>query len=85
VRCDRAENLGAELITELKAFNTNRNQHTSDCTIPRTYYARASNTSNSDLVLLVEIQSIRCALLILIQVGKAISVFLSFSDTRVIC
>jgi hypothetical protein len=25
VRRDRAENLGAELITELKAFNTNRN------------------------------------------------------------
>jgi hypothetical protein len=85
VRRDRAENLGAELITELKAFNTNRNQHAGDRTVPRTRRARASNTSNSDPVLLAEIQSIRRALLALVQVGKAVSVFLSFSDARVIC
>jgi hypothetical protein len=85
VRRDRAENLGAKLITELKAFNTNCNQHAGDRAVPRTRYARASNTSNSDLVLLVEIQSIRRALLALVQVGKAISVFLSFSNARVIC
>jgi hypothetical protein len=36
VRRDRAENLGAELITELKAFNTNRNQHAGDRTVPPT-------------------------------------------------
>jgi hypothetical protein len=85
VRRDRAENLGAELITKLKAFNTNCNQHAGDRAVPRTCRACASNNSNSDLVLLAEIQSIRRALLTLVQVGKAVSVFLSFSDTRVIC
>jgi hypothetical protein len=66
VRRDRAENLRAELITELKAFNTNRNQYAGDRAVPRTRRACASNISNSDPVLLVEIQSIRRTLLVLV-------------------
>jgi hypothetical protein len=64
VRRDRAENLGQDLINELKAYNVNRNQHTGD---------RAANNTSGDPVMLAEIQSIRRGLLALVQVGKVVS------------
>lgn len=84
-RRDRAENLGTDLIDELKAYNVNRNQQAGDRTVPRSRRAGAANTSSGDLVLLAEVQSIRRALLALVQVGKAVSTLLSFSDARVFC
>jgi hypothetical protein len=85
VRRDRAENLRQDLIDELKAYNVNRNQYTGDRAMPRTRRAGAANTTSGDLVMLAEVQSIRRALLALVEVGKAMSTFLSFSDARVIC
>ena len=74
-RRDRAENLGVELIEELKAYNVNRNQHTGDRALPRTRRAGATNTSNGDPVVLAELQSIRRGILALVQVGKLVSTF----------
>jgi hypothetical protein len=76
-RRDRAENLGEELVSELKAFNVNRKRQTSDRSMPRSSAAGASNITTSDLVLLAKVQSIRRALLALIEVGKAMSRTLS--------
>jgi hypothetical protein len=55
VRCDYAESLRQDLINELKAYNINRNQHTSDRTIPRAYSGCTANTTSRDLVILAEI------------------------------
>jgi hypothetical protein len=73
-RRDRAENLGAELIAELKAYNVNRTQQTGDRAVPRTRRAGATNSISGDPVLLAEVQSIRRALLALVEVGKAVSI-----------
>jgi hypothetical protein len=75
-RRDCAENLGAVLIDELKAYNVNRTQQTGDRTVPRTRRAGATNTAASsvDPVLLAELQSIRCGILALVEVGKAMSI-----------
>jgi hypothetical protein len=73
-RRDRAENLGADLIAELKAYNVNRNQQTGDRAVPRTRRAGATNTISGDPVLLAEVQSIRRALLAIVEVGKAVSI-----------
>jgi hypothetical protein len=77
IRRDRAEDLGKELIAELKAFNVNRNQHAGDRTVPRTRRAGAANVSSGpiDPVMLAEVQSIRRGLLALVEVGKAVSIF----------
>jgi hypothetical protein len=84
-RRDCTENLGEELVSELKAFNVNRKRQTSDRSIPRSGTVGASNITTSDPVLLAKVQSIRRALLALIEVGKAMSRILSFFDARVIC
>jgi hypothetical protein len=73
-RRDRAENLGTVLIDELKAYNVNRTQQTGDRAVPRTRRAGAANTISGDPVLLAEVQSIRRALLALVEVGKAMSI-----------
>jgi hypothetical protein len=73
-RRDRAENLGTVLIDELKAYNVNRTQQTGDRAVPRTRRAGAANTISGDPVLLAEVQSIRRALLALVEVGKAVSI-----------
>jgi hypothetical protein len=73
VRRDRAENLGQDLINELKAYNVNRNQHTGDRAVPRARGGRAANNTSGDPVMLAEIQSIRRGLLALVQVGKVVS------------
>jgi hypothetical protein len=64
------------LIDELKAYNVNRTQQTSDRAMPRTRRAGATNTAASSVnpVLLAELQSIRRGILALIEVGKAISI-----------
>jgi hypothetical protein len=76
-RRDRAENLGEELVSELKAFNVNRKRQTGDRSVPRSGAAGASNITAGDPVLLAEVQSIRRALLALVEVGKAVSRTLS--------
>jgi hypothetical protein len=75
-RRDRAENLGAALIDELKAYNVNRTQQTGDRAVPRIRRAGATNTAASsiDPVLLAELQSIRRGILALVEVGKAVSI-----------
>jgi hypothetical protein len=73
-RRDRAENLGQDLIDELKAYNVNRTQHAGDRAVPRTRGARASSNTSADPVILAEIQSIRRALLALVEVGKVVSI-----------
>jgi hypothetical protein len=73
-RRDRAENLGTALIDELKAYNVNRTQQTGDRAVPRTRRASATNTISGDPVLLAEVQSIRRALLAIVEVGKAVSI-----------
>jgi hypothetical protein len=55
VRRDRAENLGEELVSELKAFNVNRKRQTGDRSIPRSGAVGASNITASDPVLLAEV------------------------------
>jgi hypothetical protein len=55
VRRDCAENLGEELVSELKAFNINCKRQTGDRSVPRSGAAGASNITTSDLVLLAEV------------------------------
>jgi hypothetical protein len=52
---DHTENLGEELVSELKAFNINYKRQTSDRSVPRSYAVGASNITASDLVLLAEV------------------------------
>jgi hypothetical protein len=73
-RRDRTENLGEELVSELKAFNVNRKRQTSDRSVPRSGAVGASNITAGNPVLLAKVQSIRRALLTLIEVGKAVSI-----------
>jgi hypothetical protein len=55
VRRDCAENLGEELVSELKAFNINCKRQTGDRSVPRSSAIGASNITASDLVLLAEV------------------------------
>jgi hypothetical protein len=55
VRRDCAENLGEELVSELKAFNINYKRQTGDRSVPRSSAIGASNITASDLVLLAKV------------------------------
>lgn len=72
----RARNLTDELIAGLKALNTNRSKTEGDRVASRKRRAGGSNTGNSDPMVLAELQSIRRGILALVEVGKAVSIFL---------
>lgn len=81
----RACDLTDELIASLKALNTNRSKTEGDRVISRKRRARGSNTGNSDPMVLAELQSIRRSILALVEVGKAVSIFLVPVSRRDTC
>jgi len=81
----RARDLTDELIAGLKALNTNRSKTEGDRVAPRKRRAGGSNTGNSDPMVLAELQSIRRGILALVEVGKAVSIFLVPFSRRDTC
>jgi hypothetical protein len=83
-RQQRAVDLGQQLIDELKAFDHNRKNFAGDRSKPRKRRRGASHAdTNEDLM--DEVQSIRRGILALVEVGKVVSTFWSFSYARSAC
>lgn len=81
----RARDLTDELIAGLKALNNNRSKTEGDRVAGRKRRAGGSNTASSDPMLLAELQSIRRGILALVEVGKAVSIFLALIPERDAC
>lgn len=72
----RARDLTDELIDGLKALNNNRSKTEGDRVAGRKRRAGGSNNISSDPMVIAELQSIRRGILALVEVGKAVSIFL---------
>ena len=81
----RAYDLTDKLITRLKALNNNYSKTEGDCVAGRKRRASGSNTASSDPMLLAKLQSIRRSILALVEVGKAMSIFLALIPERDAC
>lgn len=70
---DEARDAGLELTAALKRFDRNRNKTAGDRPAPRKKAAAASQGGSNELIV-NELQSIRRAMLALVEVGKSVSI-----------
>lgn len=76
-RAQAARDAGDALVEDLRRFDRNRNKVAGDRPTPRKVRAAAAPAASND-ALLLEVQSLRRSVLALVEVGKAVSIFLVF-------